>query len=327
MGGAGNDTLRGGRGDDTFIIRGFEGADRFDGGEGVDVIRGRSGNDIIALANDGNILWGAGPGSSAPPPQFEGNLIGIEAIDGGDGYDILRFNSGKNSYDLSAITLTSIEKIEGGFRDDWIIGSNGDDVIEGGHGADVLFGGLGNDTFLIRRLDGPDRYDGGDGFDTIRGSDFRDVLQLRNGTRDLVSIESIEMGRGNDVLTLTTGNDEIDLSGISVTGLERIEGLSGNDRIRGSSADDHLVGGAGRDVFIFAGAFGNDSIVDFERMPLPRGGDLIDLSAFRFASFSQLLSNTKQIGSDSVIFIESTASTVTIENISTSLLKADHFIL
>ncbi|MGE5266506.1 MAG: hypothetical protein ACM3L9_03980, partial [Deltaproteobacteria bacterium] len=128
-------------------------------------------------------------------------------------------------------------------------------------------------------------------------------------------------------LRLSTGNDDIDLSGLTVTGLERIEGLSGNDRIRGSSSDEELVGGMGRDVFIFAGAFGNDTIVDFQRPMGPSSGDLIDLSAFRFSSFSQVLASTRQMGSDSVIFIDNTASSITIDNISMAFLKADNFIL
>ncbi|MCU0953118.1 MAG: Ig-like domain-containing protein [Hyphomicrobium sp.] len=324
---AGNDTMRGGRGDDTFLVKGFAGFDYFNGGEGFDVIRGYNADDIIALMGDGNIPWGTLPGSStAGPPRLD-NLSGIEEIDGGDGYDVLRFEDSGVSYDFSFITITGIELIAGSQLDDWIIGSAGDDVIDGGRGQDVLFGGSGNDTFRISGLDNRDRFDGGNGHDTILGTGSRDVLQLRNAARDLVSIEAINMGLGNDVLQLSSEDDEIDLSGISVTGLERIEGLTGNDRIRGSSSNEELAGGTGRDVFVFAGEFGHDKIVDFQRPSFVRGGDLIDLSAFRFAAFAQVLDATRQIGADSVVSIESTSSSVTISNISKSLLKADFFIL
>jgi Ca2+-binding RTX toxin-like protein len=324
---AGNDILRGGRGDDTFVVKSFAGFDRFNGGEGFDIIRGSSADDIIGLMGAGNIRWGTMPGSSQAGPQLTDNLIGIEVIDGGSGYDILQLDNGGSSFDFSAITLTGIELIAGSQFDDWIIGSAGDDVIDGGRGQDVLFGGLGNDTFRISGLDNRDRFDGGEGHDTIRGTDSRDVLQLRNVARDLVSIEAIDMGLGYDVLQLSSEDDEIDLSRISATGLERIEGLTGNDRIRGSSSDEQLVGRSGRDVFVFAGAFGHDTIVDFQRPTGVRGADLIDLSAFRFTSFSQVLAHTRQIGPDSVISFESTASSITIENISTAFLKADLFVL
>jgi Ca2+-binding RTX toxin-like protein len=84
-----------------------------------------------------------------------------------------------------------------------------------------------------------------------------------------------------------------------------------------------LAGGAGQDVFVFAGRFGADTIADFEL----GGGDRIDVSAFRFASFSQLLSYTKQIGDHSVITLASAASSITIQDVSKSLLTADDFVL
>ena len=314
IGGDGNDTLRGGRGNDVFLVRGFEGFDLYDGGEGLDTIRGTAGDDVIGLAGYGNRASGS---------RAADNLISIEVIDGGSGNDILRMNGSGSSYDFSAIRLTGIELIEGSTGDDWIVGSAGDDVIDGRGGADVLFGGAGNDTFLIRAGEAMDRFDGGPGFDTIRGSVARDVLQLRNGSRDLVSIELIDMGQDYDTVRLSNGDDELDLSAIQVRGLERIEGLGGNDRIKGSSAGEVLVGGAGQDVFVFAGRFGADTIADFDI----HGGDRIDISAFRFASFSQLLMHTKQIGDDSVITFASAASSITIQDVSKSLLTANDFVL
>jgi len=314
IGGDGNDTLLGGRGNDVFLVIGFEGFDLYDGGEGLDTIRGTAGDDVIGLEGFGNKASGSRPAD---------NLISIEVIDGGAGNDVLRMNGNGSSYDFSSIRLTGIELIEGSAGDDWIAGSAGNDVIDGREGADILFGGAGNDTFLIKAAEAMDSFHGGPGFDTIRGSAGRDVLQLRNGSRDLVSIELIDMGQDYDTVQLSNEDDEIDLSAIQVRGLERIEGLGGNDRIRGSSAGEMLAGGAGQDVFVFAGRFGADTIADFEL----GGGDRIDVSAFRFASFSQLLSYTKQIGDHSVITLASAASSITIQDVSKSLLTADDFVL
>ena len=98
-GGAGNDTIDGGRGND--ILRGQTGADTLDGGDGADRLLGGRGQDT---ANGG---------------------AGNDRIEGGRGRDTLDGGAGN-------------DRIEGGAGADIINGGTGNDQLEGGRGADIF---------------------------------------------------------------------------------------------------------------------------------------------------------------------------------------------
>ena len=80
-------------------------------------------------------------------------VTGVEEISsGGNAGVILRGNAAANLLDFSVITLTGIQRIEGGGGADTIIGSAGADVIVGGVGRDALTGGAGAETFVFASL-------------------------------------------------------------------------------------------------------------------------------------------------------------------------------
>lgn len=316
----GNDTLLAGDGDDTFWATGNAGYDIYDGGAGFDTIRGGAGNDTIGMRG----LTVAGP--LGTPVQVL--LAGIEAIEGGDGFDILQFENTPDVIDLSAIDVSGIERISAAGGSDTVIGTAGNDVIDGGGHHDFLFGGAGDDTFMFSGAAGFDFYDGGEGFDVINGSAGNDILALRNGSADLLSIEAIDFGGGFDILRMHTANDILDLSGVDVAGLEQIEGGAGADWIRGSSGNEILFGGTRQDTFVFSGFFGQDTIADFQLQLHPRvNGDLIDLSSFGFSSYLDVLELTHESNGHSVIQLAQADSSITILNVAKSLLQADDFIL
>ncbi len=101
-GGAGNDVLIGGAGNDT--LKGGRGNDLIFGGAGNDTLKGGRGDDMI----------------------FGG--CGNDKIKGGRGDDCLFGGAGN-------------DKIKGGRGNDVIFGGAGDDNIKGGKGNDWLFGG------------------------------------------------------------------------------------------------------------------------------------------------------------------------------------------
>jgi len=315
----GQDKLYAGAGDDVFWATGHAGSDVYDGGTGFDTIRGSAGNDVIGV----RAATVAGPLGATLQV-----LTGIEAIAGGDGFDILQFENTADFIDLSAIAVSGIERISAAGGPDTVIGTAGNDVIDGGGHHDFLFGGAGDDTFEFSGTAGFDFYDGGEGFDVINGSAGNDILALRNGSADLLSIEAINFGGGFDILRMHTANDVLDLSDVDVAGLEQIEGGAGADWIRGSSGNEILVGGTRQDTFFFSGFFGQDTIADFQlRLHPNANGDLIDLSSYGFGSYLDVLEFTREINGHSVIQLAQADSSITILNVAKSLLEVDDFVL
>ncbi len=309
MGNTGNDTLSGGLGDDVFALAGDGGLDTIDGGDGIDTVRGSIYNDNIRIST------GAA------------SLTSIEIIDGGAGNDRILGGAGDDVIDLSGTTLLSIELIDGGAGNDTIVGSGGDDVISGNSGNDMLIGGLGNDTFTFVGDTGFDTIHGGAGSDTLQGSGYNDIIRISTGVSGISGIETIAGGAGNDRILGGAGDDVIDLGGISLSSVELIDGGTGNDTIIGSLSDDRITGGAGSDMFVFAPGGGHDSITDFRAHALGGSGlDVIDLSAFDFATFAELFAAAWADGSDTVIEIDA-ANSIRLVGGNIEALGSDDFII
>jgi Ca2+-binding RTX toxin-like protein len=174
---------------------------------------------------------------------------------------------------------------------DTLTGTEFADSLDGRAGSDTLRG-LGGDDTLIYSVDGQwgssdkrenvgspgvsgtgdkvklkdrtrtrDLYDGGAGFDTLFGSAGDDAALLDTGGAgaQLVGIERIDMGAGDDVVDLTSrrfayGNVTI----VGGTGDDVLWSSAGNDILSGGDGDDQLAGGAGNDVL--AGDRGDDSL-------------------------------------------------------------------
>jgi RTX calcium-binding nonapeptide repeat (4 copies) len=178
-----------------------------------------------------------------------------ETVDLGDGDD--------------AVTADPMHgvSVQGGPGDDVLTGGRSRDDLTGGPGADTVLGGEGNDRFVDGDVDEPDRYDGGEGVDSLafygRVRPLR--LDLGAGTTSdgdvLAGIEDATGGEGDDVLAGSDapnvlwgsggrdvivgrgGDDELH-GGPAADG---VDGGEGNDGIEGGSGADHLSGGAGAD--------------------------------------------------------------------------------
>lgn len=133
--------------------------------------------------------------------------------------------------------------------------------------------------------------------------DIQDIIGSSNNDRINGNSEDNEIvgNSGNDLLIGQLGNDVLrgeDDNDFLVGGLgdDTSEGGNGNDFIAANAGNDVLSGGEGSDRFFYNGsrnvtsiegveAFGNDTIVDFER-----GTDFIQLTGFD-TSFNDLDSN------------------------------------
>ncbi|MEM6913384.1 MAG: calcium-binding protein [Pseudomonadota bacterium] len=222
IGGGGNDTMKGGYGDDLFIeassVQGNRnGNDDIDGGAGFDTvdysdatIRG-PGNKPGVMANlsDGDIEVSTDRSADEISVLVDGVTYTIdddqpggqevnmtETVEGGT---VEIQDNGAETVD----TLTSIEKIIGSdSRQDVMVGSDGADVFAGGGRGDLLIG------------------EGGD--DTLKGEE------------------------GNDVLIGGADND-------------KLIGDQGDDSMLGGDGDDKAIAGIGNDTF--HGGDGSDTYV------------------------------------------------------------------
>jgi hypothetical protein len=98
---------------------------------------------------------------------------------------------------------------------------------------------------------------------------------------------------------------------LGTPGDDVLVGTAGNDWISGGAGNDTLTGGLGNDTFVFAPGYGNDTITDFSRAVGNR--DIIDLSAFNFASFTDVLNRLVVNGADT-IFNFGNGDTLTVQN-------------
>ena len=237
-GAGGNDTLTGGGDDDRLV-----------GGEGVDNLYGDAGDDIL-VADYADYSQGG-------------------TIDGGDGFDILVFETtadedvtltisslnvegvlggdGDDTFDTASLEAAILaggagndhltggvaaDLLDGGDGADTLIGGDGDDELRGGAGADTLIGGAGNDTIYVDGEDNTTFVDAGAGNDTIIIDDVNGVTFDLTGT----FAETLLGGVGDDVI-LQVGAEDIE-----------VYGSVGNDRFDLGGGTDLIDGGAGSDT-------------------------------------------------------------------------------
>ena len=248
-GGGGDDTIAAGGGNDFIDFEGSSnGFDAIDGGAGTDTIRAISNNAVIGLAS----------------------ITGIETITA-NGFSgvYIQGSDAANTLDFSAVSMTGIARIEAGAGNDTVTGTTAGDMIVGGAGDDTLNGGDGNDVFTMSGTS--------DGFDAVNGGNGSDqILAGGSNTRiGLTSISGVETISANGFSGVyiqgSTAANTLDFTNVTLTGVTRIDGGSGNDVITGSAAadvilgsagDDTLNGGLGDDVFQFSGSTNGFDLVN-----------------------------------------------------------------
>jgi Ca2+-binding RTX toxin-like protein len=297
-GGAGNDSLLGGNGDD--VLNGHAGNDSLVGGSGTDLADYWDAPAAVAadLAT-GRATGGAGSDT----------LGGIEDLLGSDFADTLAGDGGNNH-------------LGGGAGNDTLSGAAGNDTLEPGAGNDVVDGGAdvdtvsyanaavamsvnlatgrasgeGSDTLVgieaiggsalddtlvgdgadnsFEPNDGNDRVDGGDGWDTLSYASASDsvVVNMATGTSSGAA--------GNDTFT---GIEQVmgswfddQLNGGA--GADALWADEGNDSVSGNDGDDNLVGVGGADTL--RGGNGSDWLSGGEGADLVDGGADIDGASF-----------------------------------------------
>jgi len=204
--------------------------------------------------------------------------------------------------------------LEGGKRNDVLVGGSGDDRLDGSKGHDILLGGAGDDS-----LDGGKGNDvlfGGDGDDELDGGKNSDVLFGGAGDDELEGGEGSDVlfgGDGNDVLEGGEGSDAL----FGGDGNDALEGGEGSDVLVGGDGNDVLEGGEGSDTFVFDANSGFDIIEDIMKK---------DTLVFEGEEFNKtdLVFDENEDGNVVISFGEVEGSSVTLDGVRMDDLETGH---
>lgn len=217
LGGAGDDFLDSGFGNDVMLGEGGNDTLRWLPGTLIDSFDGGSGNDTAIVVGNTTAI----PDLTTPDPNDTGNgdsfRLGADPTTGG-----VKFQ--RTNLVPFFINITTTENV-------------------------VMQTGGGNDTITVTALAGTGVknvvMDGGDGNDTLDGSAANVTLQIFGGAGN----DKLLGGTKNDVLVGGDGNDT--LSGGK--GTDVLDGGAGNDVLDDGvkdGAQDVLIGGTGADTFV-----------------------------------------------------------------------------
>src|SRR5690606_32383433 len=248
-------------------------------------------------------------------------FAGADTINGGSGFDRVSYHADyRYGGEMGIVanlatgtirdpfgdidTVTSVEAVRGTRVDDEMIGNGGNnrfdplagnDFIDGRGGIDLV--NYANDHFLQTAgvftgvgiqadlAAGQIIDTSGLGIDTVvrvenvRGSAFDDEIRGDNGANVLQGMD------GDDFLSGRGGNDSL----AGGNGHDILRGNGGSDVIEGGAGDDTMNGGPGVDVFVFRPGADHDVIRGFAD-----GQDILDLTAYGFASFNAVLNAASQ---------------------------------
>ncbi|WP_197410485.1 calcium-binding protein [Sphingopyxis sp. H081] len=285
-----------GLGNDVYKVSGNYGAAGVVGGDGLDRIEAIAGNSVIGLSS----------------------IAGIEQISAGSHANVIVAGSNQaDTLNFAAVSLTGILRIEGGDGADTITGSAQSDVIRGGAGDDILSGGDGDDIFEITSAtDGADTINGGNGTDQLRVTASGLAIRL---AAPPVGVEAI-YGMSSQLIFGGT-NDNINLSGIILSGITSIDGGAGADTIVASAGadqilaglgNDTLTGNGGDDTYVFNLGDGQDVILEYVSTSSGGSGGL-DALVFGAGILADDVSISRS-GNDIILTIGSTGEKVTIKN-------------
>ena len=264
---SGDDTLYGAAGNDTLI--GLGGNDQLDGGFGSDSMTGGDGNDTL-FGGIGNRYDDAGA---------------VDTLDGGlgdDTYVLSREVYISPTYDTS----NQVVLRDAGGSDTivarsghWTLGAGFENLtLVNGFGEGGMFG-TGNELNNVIRAYSSwyvsSAMDGGDGNDTLLGSDGHDTFRFAAGSGNIGN-DSVDGGADSDTLDFTgarsgvtidfrtgtaTGGGTGGSGGVTFANIERALGSDFNDRMTASDAVmADRYGGANNGVS-FSGGAGNDTLL------------------------------------------------------------------
>jgi Ca2+-binding RTX toxin-like protein len=229
IGGAGNDTLVGSQGADTFVWNPGDGSDVIEGQENPDTVifNGSDVSENLVLSADGDRV------------RITDDVGGVTMSLGGVENATVSPLGGADAVTVEDLTGTAVTRI------DLILASTPGGCVGDGRADSVVVNGTaGGDFIPVLGNNGAVLVNGG--FLTRTGLPYFMVIRNPEAT-DLLQIN----GNG--------GDDTIDASELLTPVRFRAEGRAGNDTLIGSPGDDVLIGGPGDDAL--DGRAGNNVLV------------------------------------------------------------------
>jgi Ca2+-binding RTX toxin-like protein len=223
FGGDNNDTLTGGDADDQVFGEGGNDRMIWNPGDDTDLNEGGSGNDTVQV-NGGN-------GAETFTVTANGTRVRFDRLDpapfsidiGTSENLVLNANGGNDSFSATGNLAALIRiTVDGGTGNDTLLGSNGIDRLLGGDGDDFIDGQQGNDTAFLGAGNDVFQWDPGDGSDIVEGQAGTDSL-LFNGSAANEIFEFSSNG-GRVLFTRNVGNIVMDLNDIEETNLNALGG-------------------------------------------------------------------------------------------------------
>ena len=223
---AGNDTISGGAGNDSFVATLSDGNDRYIGGAGIDTydLSGTSAGATVNLTT----------GTSTSSQTGTDTLATIENIIGSSGNDTITGSAAANVLNGG----NGDDFIFGMAGNDTLIGGAGNDRLTGGAGRDVMTGGPGNDIFIFNLVS-----------DTGKTATTRDIITDFTRGQDLIDLSGI------DANTSVTGNQAFSFLANMGSAFTGVRG-----QLQWSQQD---AAGTANDRTIIMGDINGDRVADF----------------------------------------------------------------
>ena len=309
------------------IMTATDGNNRLDGGAGADTLKGGVGDDTYVVDNAADVVIeevnaGTDTVESSITYSLGANLENLTLTVGG------LIGTGNALNNLIKSTSAGDNQLVGGVGNDTLIGGAGNDLLEGGVGIDRFEGGLGNDVYRIDATDSiVEAVDAGidtvevdmsytllDNFENLKltstaningtGNAQNNQIIGNSGNNSLVGLQGNDTlvgGNGNDTLDGGIGNDLLRAD----EGNDVLSGGEGDDTLIGGEGNDALTGGAGNDVYSLTGAFGQDTVND-----ISTSSDLVTLNMVSYR-LDQI--NLEQKGFDLQIAVKNTSHLLTVK--------------
>ncbi len=242
-GGSGNDMLKAGNLDVTFLYDGTNnGYDTFTNGSGNSEAQAGSGGTVIGV---------------------NGYANGVDAFVGDSSGDtIIRDSNSSHTLDFSTTALTNIAEIDAAGGNDVVTASNvNDGSYRGGSGDDTLNAGSTATSWL---------YDGtNNGYDTFTNGSGNSEAQAESGGT-VIGVNGYANGvdafvgnsSGDTIIRDSNSSHTLDFSTTALTNIAEIDAAGGNDVVTASNVNDGSYRGGSGDDTLNAGSTATSWLYD-----------------------------------------------------------------